>query len=95
MGQFAECIYTDQADIALLEARAAQLPDEAKVELVLIDGSKLQGVVSVRPTVQMFRDNDGDEGINGIVRIDDAADPAQAHYLWLDEILEVHRAGTA
>lgn len=95
MGQFAECVYTDQADIALLESRATQLPDEAKVEVVLIDGSKLQGVVTARPTVQMFRDGAGDEGINGVVRIDDAGDPAQPHYLWLDEILEIHQTGTA
>lgn len=95
MGQFAECVYTDQADIALLETRATQLPDEAKVELVLIDGSKVQGVVSTRPIVQVFRDNDGEEGINGIVRIDDMRDPKLAHYLWLDEILEVHQTGSA
>ncbi|MCL1633820.1 DUF3247 family protein [Luteimonas sp. SX5] len=95
MGQFAECVYTDQADIALLESRATQLPDEAKVEVVLIDGSKLQGVVSARPVVQVFRDGDGDEGINGVVRIDDARNPEHAHYLWLDEILEVHQTGSA
>lgn len=91
MGQFAECVYTDQADIALLESRAMQLPDEARVEVVLIDGSKVQGVVSTRPIVQVFRDSDGEEGINAQVRIDDARHPEQAHYLWLDEILEVHQ----
>ncbi|TWI03684.1 uncharacterized protein DUF3247 [Luteimonas cucumeris] len=95
MGQFAECVYTDQADIALLESRATQLPDEAKVALVLIDGSKVEGVVSARPTVQIFHDDAGEEGINGLVRIDDAHDPQRAHYLWLDEILEVHQTGSA
>ncbi len=95
MGQFAECVYTDQADIALLESRAEQLPDEAKVEVVLIDGSKVEGVVSARPTVQMFHDSEGEEGINALVRIDDAQDPERAHYLWLDEILEVHQTGSA
>lgn len=95
MGQFAECVYTDQADIALLESRAMQLPDEAKVELVLIDGSRVEGVVSAHPTVQVFRDNEGEEGINGVVRIDDASDPQRTHYLWLDEILEVRQTGSA
>lgn len=94
MGKFADCVYTDQADIALLESRAEQLPDEAKVELVLIDGSKLQGVVSTRPVVQIFEDNEGEEGVNAQVRIDDARDPDLAHYLWLDEILEVHQNGS-
>lgn len=95
MGQFADCVYTDQADIALLESRATQLPDEAQVELVLIDGRKVEGVVSAHPTVQMFHDSDGEEGINAMVRIDDAQDPQRTHYLWLDEILEVHQTGSA
>ena len=95
MGRFADCVYTDRADIALLESRAEQLPDEAKVELVLIDGSKLEGIVSTRPVVQMFEDGDGEEGANAQVRIDDARDPELIHYLWLDEILEVHQNGSA
>ena len=94
MGKFADCVYTDQADIALLESRATQLPDEAKVELVLIDGSKLEGVVSTRPVVQVFLDGEGEEGVNAQVRIDDARDPELSHYLWLDEILEVHQHGS-
>ncbi len=95
MGRFADCVYTDRADIALLESRAEQLPDEAKVELVLIDGSKLEGIVSTRPVVQVFEDGDGEEGVNAQVRIDDVRDPELIHYLWLDEILEVHQNGSA
>lgn len=95
MGKFADCVYTDQEDIALLEARATQLPDEAKVEVLLIDGSKLQGVVSTRPVVQIFQDDQGEEGVNAQVRIDDARDPELSHYVWLDEILEVHQNGSA
>jgi hypothetical protein len=33
--------------------------------------------------------------MNAIVRIDDASDPACAHYLWLDRIVDVIRGGTA
>lgn len=91
MGRTAERVYTDDADIARLEGLVQQLPDEARVELLLADGSSVAGVVSVRPTVQTFLDPQGEEGINGVVRIDDADDPAQAHYVWLDVIGEVRR----
>ena len=91
MGKTAERVYTDDADIARLEGLMEQLPDEARVELLLADGSSIAGVVSVRPTVQTFLDPQGEEGINGVVRIDDAADPSQAHYVWLDVIREVRR----
>lgn len=91
MGRTAERVYTDDADIARLEALMQQLPDEARVELLLADGSSVSGVVSVRPTVQAFLDPQGEEGINGVVRIDDADDPSRAHYVWLDLIREVRR----
>lgn len=95
MGRTAERVYTDDADIARLEGWMEQLPDEARVELLLADGSSIVGVVSVRPTVQAFLDPHGEEGINGVVRIDDAADPSQAHYVWLDLIREVRRLDAA
>ena len=95
MGRTAERVYTDDADIARLERLMEQLPDEARVELLLTDGSSVAGVVSVRPTVQTFLDPQGEEGINGVVRIDDADDPSQAHYIWLDVIREVRPIDTA
>ena len=91
MGRNAERVYTDDADIARMDRLMEQLPDEARVELPLADGSSVAGVVSVRPTVQTFLDPQGEEGINGVVRIDDAADPSRAHYVWLDVIREVRR----
>ncbi|MGO1541695.1 MAG: DUF3247 family protein [Luteimonas sp.] len=94
MGKTAERVYTDDADIARLEGLMEQLPDEARVELLLADGSSVAGVVSVRPTVQTFLDPQGEEGINGVVRIDDAADPSQAHYVWLDVIRDVRPIDT-
>ncbi|MBC7990106.1 MAG: DUF3247 family protein [Luteimonas sp.] len=89
MGRSASNVYTDQHDIAVLEARAARLPDEARVKVVLVDGGRITGVVAARPTIQTFLDEDGREGLNGIVRIDDAHDPGRAHLLWLDQILEI------
>lgn len=93
MGQFAEHVYTTAEDIARLEARTGALPDEARVAVTLDDGSRVEGVVATRPVVQSFHDPQGREGINAVVRIDDARDPDRAHYLWLDRIREIRALG--
>lgn len=95
MSQLAERVYTEQPDIARIESWAAQLEDEARVEVRLADGGRVDGYVAARPTIQVFRDADGNEGMNAVVRIDDAADPSQAHALWLDRIVGIRRLGTA
>lgn len=89
MSQVADRVYTGREDIARLEALVEELADEARVELLLEGGKRIEGVVAVRPTVQTFLDPQGREGINGVVRIDDALDPSRAHYLWLDRIREI------
>lgn len=91
MTQTADRVCTTDEDIARLERLVTRLPDQARVELVLDDGSTLTGAVAVRPTVQAFVDPQGQEGINGLLRIDDAADPSQLHWIWLDRIREVRR----
>jgi len=95
MGQRAERVYTEQRDIARIESWAEQLEDEAHVEVRLADGAMVDGYVTARPTVQVFRDEGGREGLNALVRIDDAAEPEQAHYLWLDRIVDIRCVGTA
>lgn len=91
MSRVADRVCTSDEDIARLEELVTLLPDEARVELVLEDGTSITGAVAVRPTVQTFLDPGGREGINGLLRIDDAADPARLHWVWLDRIREVHR----
>lgn len=88
-------LYTHQDDIARLEALILQLPDEAVVELRLADGGRITGTVAARPSVQVFRDADGHEGFNAVVRIDDRDRPQLAHYLWLDRIASVTALGSA
>ena len=95
MGQVAERVYTEQRDIARIESWTGQLEDEERVEVSLADGTCIDGFVAARPTVQIFLDESGNEGMNALVRIDDAADPEQAHYVWLDRIVDVRRLGTA
>ena len=91
MSQVADRVCTSAEEIARLEKLVTQLPDEARVELVLEDGTSLAGAVAVRPTVQTFLDPEGQEGINGLLRLDDAADPSRLHWVWLDRIREVRR----
>ncbi len=89
MAKYAEHVYTSQAQIAALEAWIAQLPDEARVQVTLDDGQRVLGTVSVRPTIQTFRDADEHEGVNGMLRLDDLDAPAQQHLIWLDRIRAV------
>ena len=95
MTRFAEHVYTEQSDIARIESWAEQLEDEAMVEIRLAGGERVEGFVTARPTIQVFRDGEGREGMNAVVRIDDLADPEHAHYLWLDRIIDIRRTGTA
>lgn len=88
-------LYTRQDDIARMEAMIRQLPDEAVVELRLVDGGAIIGTVATRPSVQVFRDADGHEGFNAVVRIDDQVRPQVAHYLWLDRIASITARGSA
>ncbi|QDH71659.1 DUF3247 family protein [Lysobacter alkalisoli] len=95
MGKFAEHIYTAPGDIAKLEALIPQLPNDAHVELTLDDGSVLLGTVAARPTVQVFQNAVGDEGLNGLVRIEDVAldrpETAGFHDVWLDRIAAIRQ----
>jgi uncharacterized protein DUF3247 len=94
MTRIADRVHTHQGEIALIESRIAELHDEAIVELTLSDGRKLKGVVTVRPTVQTFRDQEGNEGINSLLRLDDLAQPGQTHYVWLDQVTDIFRIGS-
>ncbi|MCW4454451.1 DUF3247 family protein [Flavobacterium sp. MXW15] len=89
MARYAPHVYSDQPRIAALEALIAQLPDEARVQLTLDDGTRVLGTVSVRPALQLFFDHDNRQGMNAMVRIDDLDQPVQQHRIWLDRISEV------
>jgi hypothetical protein len=95
MKEVPQLVYTKQEDLERLEARIGELPDEAVVRLQLLDGQHVEGVVSVRPSMQVFRNAEGVEGFNAVVRIDDLHNPERAYYLWMDQISEVLRLGSA
>lgn len=95
MGRIAERIHTDRAEIARLEALIARLPNDAHVELTLDDGGVVRGTVAARPTVQVFEDTHGNEGLNALVRIEQTAfDPAGTALpqdVWIDRIVKLVR----
>ncbi|MEO5565447.1 MAG: DUF3247 family protein [Luteimonas sp.] len=97
MSRIAPKVYRDPARISGLQALAMQLPQSARVEVTLDDGSCLRGIVSMRPAIQAFYDARGEEGTNGVVRIEaeragtemDAGPLAGSRYVWLDHINRV------
>ena len=77
-----------------LAALVAALDDEEQVRLTLDDGSMLEGVVAVRPSVQLFRADDGGYGSNALLRLEPLAGDAPPRYLWLDRVAQVMRLGS-
>lgn len=91
MSRIAPRIHTDSAQIARVEALLPQLQGETEVQLTLHDGRRLLGTVAVQPTLQQYRNDAGDEGSNGQLRLDDLDAPVQQHHVWLDEIASIRR----
>jgi hypothetical protein len=89
MGRLATQVYTDPAQIHHLETLVEALPANAHVVLLLNDGSRYDGIVCARPNVQMFRDPDENEGVNGVVRLASTDAPDQGCYVWLGDIRHV------
>ncbi|KAF1687549.1 hypothetical protein B1992_02470 [Pseudoxanthomonas broegbernensis] len=90
-----ERLLTTRAGIDRLTALCTALDDEEQVRLRFDDGLVLDGVVAARPTVQVFRDGDGQEGFNALLRLEPLAGDHPSRYLWLDRLVEVVRLGSA
>jgi hypothetical protein len=89
MGRQAQRVYTDRASIRQLESLVDELPANGHVVLLLKDGSSCDGVVSMRPNVQLFRDPDECEGINATVQLQRPDVPDWSRHVWLDQIVRV------
>ena len=95
MTRIAERVHHDPAEIARIESRILELDDQAIFAVLLDDGSRLEGTVTVRPSIQTFRDAEGNEGVNSLLRLDDLHAPGHSHYVWLDRIAGLQRLGSA
>lgn len=93
MTRMIERVHTDAATIEHLKALQLELEAEMVTELHLHDGRVLRGVVPERPTVMQFADMQGQEGTNGVLRLD--CGDGGVHLLLLDEIDHVVRLGSA
>lgn len=91
MGQLAPRVCTESGAIRRLEALINQLPNNANVMVECEDGKQVTGIVCIRPTVQSLRNYDGVEGVNGVLRLEDADAPGGEHRIWLDQIRSVQR----
>jgi hypothetical protein len=96
MARVAPRVYVAADDIASLEATCLQLPSNERVQLLLDDGTRLQGVVETMPGMQAFFDPGGREGMNALLRLEGCPDdgrphPGAIHDIWLDQIHAVTR----
>ena len=89
MGRLAETVFTDSADVARLERWVEELAVNARVRVHLADGPSVEGVVMVTPTVQIFKTASDDEGINGVVNLEDPQRPDWSCDVWLGDIVRV------
>jgi hypothetical protein len=86
MGQIAERVYTTAEDVQHLEDLVDELAVNARVSLRLFDGRVVEGIVTVTSNVQVFRDPQGQEGINGVVKLIDPKRPDWSELVWLGDI---------
>lgn len=89
MGRKALHVFTDDESIRKIEALVHELQGNSHVVLFLRDGSTCDGVVTVRPNVEVFRDGDDREGINATLQLERPDVPGWNQRIWLDQILRV------
>lgn len=95
MSQSPPRLHTSREDLDAMDQRILALPDEAVVRVSLVGGACIEGVVAARPTMEAFRDAEGIEGHNALLRLDDLAAPEVPHYLWVGDITAIERLGSA
>lgn len=92
MSAIAPRVHTDRAILDRLKQLQRAFDAELKVELSLHDGTVLTGTIPERPTIQQFRDQQGNEGTNGLLQIDTARHGMQT--VWLDQVDHFIRQGS-
>lgn len=86
MARHARQIFTAAADLARIECLIRQLPTGARVEVALRDGTLVDGAVVEQPTLQVFENAAGQQGMNALLRIEDRDD---SRYLWVGDVARV------
>lgn len=96
MSRVAPRVYLQADDIARLEAMGARLHENERVRVELDDGRLVEGIVELTPSMLVFFDPNGREGMNASVRLAPWLDDGRTHpdgllNIWLDEIRAVTR----
>jgi hypothetical protein len=89
MGRTATKVFTEPADVARLEGWVVELAVNARVRVHRVDGPPVEGLVTVTPTVQLFKDPSEREGLNGVVLLEDPQQPGWSGLVWLGDITRV------
>lgn len=93
MSQQPPTLVASRDAVAKIEHWITLLDDEAVVRLTL-DSEAVEGVVAVRPTIEAFRNDAGEEGHNALLRLD-ALTPSQIpRYIWLSDVRGIERLGS-
>jgi hypothetical protein len=89
MGRIARTVFTEPDDIQRIERIVDELAVNARVRLHVVVGEPVEGIVTVTPTIQVFKTPDDQEGINGTVKLVDPRQPGWSGLVWLGDILRV------
>jgi hypothetical protein len=89
MGRTAAIVFTEPEDIARMQRWVDELAVNARVRIHTNDGDAVEGVVTVTPTVQVFEGDDGKQGVNGVVKLENPAQPDWSGVVWLGDIEHV------
>ena len=95
MSRRAPNVCTSQAEIGRLVTLIAELPAHGHVVLHLRDGSKVDGVVRVRGSMQVFRDPHGKEGMNVRIGLERRGVAGDIRYVGLDQVERVQHLDSA
>lgn len=93
MTDIIERVHRDQETIDRLKSLQKELDAEVIVELHMDDGRVVRGTVVERPALMQFVDREGNEGTNGMLRLD-SGDGA-VELMLIDDIVRVVRVGSA
>lgn len=91
MGQHAPNVIVESSVIKRFVDLICHLPGNARVAVTCRDNKRYSGIVCIRPSMQAFRDKSGKEGMNAVLRLEDASAPGGEHRIWLDQIERVER----
>jgi len=94
MARHAPQIFTYTKDIARIEALIQRLPTGARVRLLMDSGPAMAGTVTERPTIQIFENAKGNQGVNAMLRLDVDEVRGDSEYIWLGDVARVESIDT-